>query len=73
MSKEVHHNLTIEVLNKLMTGEKIEDQELAGAISTLENIVDFMEAGGDIFFLTWKYLNAKLSQLKEFRERRKRK
>lgn len=73
MSKEVHHNVAAEVLNKLMTGDKIEDSELASAINTLESIVDFLDAGGDVFFLSWKYLNAKLSQLKEFRTRRKKK
>jgi len=62
---------TSAVLNKLRNGDKIEDKELIIAIETLEPIVDFLFIAGDIFFLPWKFLNGKLSQLKDFREARR--
>lgn len=59
------------VLDKLRSGESISDKELVISIETLEPIVEFLKAGGDIFFLPAKYLCGKLEQLKNFREARK--
>lgn len=62
---------TAAVLNKLRSGESISDKELVVAIETLEPVVDFLKANGDIFFLPAKFLCGKLEQLKNFREARK--
>jgi len=64
---------TANVLQKLRSGEAIPDKELVVAIETLEPIVDFLKAAGDIFFLPSKFLCGKLEQLKNFREARKQK
>jgi hypothetical protein len=61
------------VLNKLRSGENISDKELVVAIETLEPIVEFLKAAGDIFYLPSKFLCGKLEQLKNFREARKQK
>jgi len=63
--------ITANVLGKLRSGENIPDKELVVAIETLEPIVEFLKANGDIFFLPAKYLCGKLEQLKGFREARK--
>ena len=62
---------TAAVLIKLRNGDKIDDKELVVAIETLEPIVEFLKIAGDIFFLPHKFLNGKLSQLKDFREARR--
>ena len=62
---------TAAVLNKLRNGDKIDDKELIVAIETLEPIVEFLKITGDVFFLPHKFLNGKLSQLKDFRETRR--
>ena len=62
---------TAVVLDKLRSGEAIGDKELVVAIETLEPIVEFLRASGDIFFLPRRFLDGKLEQLKNFREARK--
>jgi hypothetical protein len=64
---------TANVLSKLRSGENIPDKELVVAIETLEPIVEFLKANGDIFFLSAKYLCGKLEQLRNFRDARRQK
>ena len=61
-----------DVLAKLRSGESISDKELANAIDTIEPVANFLRAAGDMFHLSWRYLNESLLQLKDFREARKR-
>ena len=67
------NSTTAMVLEKLRAGGSISDKELVIAIETLEPIVDFLSASGDIFYLPTKFLFGKLEQLKNFRTARKQK
>lgn len=68
---KIENATTATVLGKLRSGESISDKELVVAIETLEPVVEFLKACGDIFYLPSKFLCGKLEQLKNFREARK--
>ena len=66
-----NNKITRGVLDKLRSGESISDKELVIGIETLEPMVVFLREAGEMFYLSWRYLDEKLYQLKCFREARK--
>lgn len=65
--------LAATVLKKLKDGHGVDDKEIQCAIEVLEPVVEFLQLAGREFFLVQKYLKAKLCQIKDFQEERRKK